>query len=47
MAMKDGREFTTYVDAARGNPNKKLLTKEEIEEKFWGNVANIPMLVQW
>ena len=39
VRMKDGREFNAYVDCAKGNPLKKPLSKEEIEEKFWDNVT--------
>lgn len=39
VRMKDGQEFSSHVDVAKGNPIQKPLTKEEIEEKFRKNVA--------
>lgn len=39
VRMKDGQEFSSHVDAAKGNPIVRALTKEEIVEKFWGNVT--------
>ena len=39
VRMKDGREFHAHVDAVKGDPIKKPLTKGEIEEKFRANVA--------
>ena len=39
VQMKDGREFSVYEEMAKGNALKKQLSKEEIEEKFRGNVA--------
>lgn len=37
--MRDGREYHAHEDVAKGNPLKKPLSKEEIEEKFRNNVA--------
>jgi 2-methylcitrate dehydratase PrpD len=39
IRMKDGRKLSTYEECAKGNALKKPLSKEEIEEKFRGNVA--------
>jgi 2-methylcitrate dehydratase PrpD len=39
VRMKDGRELSSYVDVAKGNPLKKPLSQEEIIEKFRANVA--------
>jgi 2-methylcitrate dehydratase PrpD len=39
VRMKDGRELHAHVDAVKGDPIKKPLTKVEIEEKFRANVA--------
>lgn len=39
VRMKDGREFYARVDVAKGDPLEKPLSKEEIEEKFRGNIA--------
>lgn len=39
IRMKDGQELSSHVDSAKGNPIDKPLTKEEIIEKFRGNIA--------
>jgi 2-methylcitrate dehydratase PrpD len=39
VKLKDGRELVAHVDATKGDPIKKPLTKGEIEEKFRANVA--------
>jgi DNA-binding LytR/AlgR family response regulator len=39
VQMKDGRAFNAYEDVAKGNALKKPLSMEEIEDKFWANVA--------
>jgi len=39
VRLKDGRELAAHVDATKGDPIKKPLTKVEIEEKFRANVA--------
>jgi 2-methylcitrate dehydratase PrpD len=39
IRMKDGQEFSSHVDSAKGNPIDKPLTKEEIIEKYRGNIA--------
>ena len=39
VRMKDGRAFDAYEDVAKGNALKKPLSMEEIEDKFWANVA--------
>jgi 2-methylcitrate dehydratase PrpD len=39
VRMKDGRAFNAYEDVAKGNALKKPLSMEEIEDKFWANVA--------
>jgi 2-methylcitrate dehydratase PrpD len=39
VGMKDGRQFHAREECARGNPLHKPLTRPEIEEKFWINVA--------
>jgi 2-methylcitrate dehydratase PrpD len=39
VKMEDGTEFYTHVDKAKGNPTFRPLTKDEIIEKFWNNIA--------
>ncbi|OGO08085.1 MAG: hypothetical protein A2Y92_03165 [Chloroflexi bacterium RBG_13_57_8] len=39
ITMKDGKEYSTSRDFAKGNPVKRPLSKGEIEAKFRDNVA--------
>jgi 2-methylcitrate dehydratase PrpD len=39
VQMKDGRELSSFIDVAKGNPLKKPMSKEEIIAKFRDNVA--------
>ena len=37
--MKNGEKLYAYTNIPKGNPLEKPLSKQEIEEKFWKNVA--------
>jgi 2-methylcitrate dehydratase PrpD len=39
VRMKDGQEYHAYEEAAVGHPFLKPLSHEDIEEKYWANVA--------
>jgi 2-methylcitrate dehydratase PrpD len=39
VRMKNGKVFTAFTDVARGDPIVHPLSKEEILEKFWNNIA--------
>jgi 2-methylcitrate dehydratase PrpD len=38
VKMKDGRVFSEFTDAPKGDPAKNPMTKNDIIEKFWRNV---------
>ena len=39
VKMNDGRILSAHVDTLKGDPLEKRITKEEIEAKFWTNIA--------
>ena len=39
VRMKNGKVYTAFTDVARGDPIVHPLSKEELLEKFWNNIA--------
>ena len=39
VRMRDGREYSEFTNSPRGDSIRNPMTKEEIIDKFWANVA--------
>jgi 2-methylcitrate dehydratase PrpD len=39
VRMKNGKEYTAFTDIARGDPIVHPVSKEELLDKFWNNIA--------